>query len=68
MSYRGEIIKSSQNKFVSIARALSDRKQRQKSSLYRFDGVKLMCEAAKKGVADSRIFDAMGIAGLQASG
>lgn len=50
MSYRGEIIKSSQNKFVSIARALSDRKQRQKSSLYRFDGVKLMCEAAKKGV------------------
>lgn len=49
MSYRGEIITSSQNKYVSLARALSDRKQRQKSSLYRFDGVKLMCEAIVKG-------------------
>ena len=50
MSYRGEIITSSQNKYVSLARALSDRKQRQKSSLYRFDGIKLMCEAVTKGV------------------
>jgi len=50
MSYRGEIITSSQNKYVSLTRALSDRKQRQKSSLYRFDGVKLMCEAIVKGV------------------
>lgn len=49
MSYRGEIITSSQNKYVSLARVLSDRKQRQKSSLYRFDGVKLMCEAIVKG-------------------
>ncbi len=46
----GEIITSSQNKYVSLARALSDRKQRQKSSLYRFDGVKLAAEAAVKGV------------------
>lgn len=50
MAYSGEIITSAQNKYVSLARALSDRKQRQKSSLYRFDGIKLMCEAAKKGV------------------
>lgn len=50
MAYSGEIITSAQNKYVSLARALSERKQRQKSSLYRFDGVKLMCEAAKKGV------------------
>lgn len=50
MAYTGEIITSAQNKYVSLARALSDRKQRQKSSLYRFDGVKLMCEAVKKGV------------------
>ena len=50
MSYRGEIITSSQNKYVSLARALSDRKQRQKSSLFRFDGIKLMCEAAVKGL------------------
>lgn len=50
MSYRGEIITSSQNKYVSLARALSDRKQRQRSSLFRFDGIKLMCEAALKGL------------------
>ena len=50
MAYTGEIITSAQNKYVSLARALSERKQRQKVSLYRFDGVKLMCEAAKKGV------------------
>ncbi len=50
MAYSGEIITSAQNKYVSLARSLSDRKQRQKSSLYRFDGIKLMCEAAKKGV------------------
>lgn len=50
MAYRGEIITSSQNKYVSLARALSDRKQRQRSSLYRFDGVKLTCEAVVKDV------------------
>ena len=50
MSYTGEIIVSNQNKFVALARALGERKQRQKSSLFRFDGVKLLCEAAKRGV------------------
>ena len=50
MSYSGEIITSSQNKYVILARLLSQRKQRQKTSLYRFDGVKLLCEAATKGV------------------
>ncbi len=49
MSYNGEIITSSQNKYVALARALSDRKQRQKNSLFRFDGVKLLCEAAQRG-------------------
>ena len=49
MSYSGEIITSSQNKYVILARLLSQRKQRQKTSLYRFDGVKLLCEAATKG-------------------
>ena len=51
MAYTGEIITSPQNKYVSLARSLSERKQRQKSSLYRFDGIKLMCEAAKKGAS-----------------
>ena len=50
MSYCGEIITSNQNKYVALARALSERKQRQKNSLFRFDGVKLLCEAAKRGV------------------
>ena len=45
MSQYGEIVTSSQNKYVSLARSLSDRKQRQKSLLYRFDGIKLLCEA-----------------------
>ncbi len=46
----GETVTSAQNKYVSLARALGDRKQRQKSSLYRFDGVKLFCEALTRGV------------------
>ena len=50
MSYTGEVIVSNQNKYVALARALCERKQRQKSSLFRFDGVKLLCEAAKRGV------------------
>ena len=45
MSHTLEIITSSQNKYVSLARSLSDKKQRQKSRLYRFDGVKLLGEA-----------------------
>ncbi len=50
MQYSGEIITSSQNKYVSLARALSERKHRQKSSLFRFDGVKLLCEAVTRGI------------------
>lgn len=50
MSYMGEVITSNQNKYVALARALGERKQRQKNSLFRFDGVKLLCEAAKRDV------------------
>ena len=50
MSYMGEVITSNQNKYVALARALGERKQRQKNSLFRFDGVKLLCEAAKREV------------------
>ena len=49
MSYSGEIITSSQNKYVVLAHLLSQRKQRQKTFLYRFDGVKLLSEALTKG-------------------
>ncbi len=51
MSYNGEVITSSQNKYVALARALSDRKQRQKNRLFRFDGVKLVCEALIREVS-----------------
>jgi TrmH family RNA methyltransferase len=50
MAFYGEIITSSQNKFVSLARSLGDKKHREKNGLFRFDGVKLMCEAIKRGV------------------
>lgn len=50
MAYNGEIITSAQNKYVSLARSLGDKKGREKSSLFRFDGIKLMCEAVRKGV------------------
>ena len=50
MAFLGEIITSSQNKFVSLARSLGDKKHREKNALFRFDGVKLMCEAVKRGV------------------
>ncbi len=50
MACTGEIITSSQNKYVSLARSLCERKQRQKNALYRFDGVKLLCEAVSRAV------------------
>ncbi len=46
----GETVTSNQNKYVSLARSLCDRKQRQKSFRYRFDGVKLFCEALTRKV------------------
>lgn len=48
MAFCGEIITSSQNKFVSLTRSLGDKKHREKNGLFRFDGVKLMCEAIKR--------------------
>lgn len=50
MSYGKDIVTSLQNKYVSLTRSLSDRKNREKNRLYRFDGVKLLCEALSKGV------------------
>ena len=50
MSDLNDVIKSSQNKYVSLARGLSNRKKREESALFRFDGIKLMCEAQRSGV------------------
>lgn len=50
MSFDREVITSPQNKYVSLARGLANKKNREKEGLFRFDGVKLMCEAIKKGI------------------
>ena len=49
------VITSSQNRYVSLARALQDRKQRQKHRLYRIDGVKLFCEAVSRGAVPEAV-------------
>lgn len=45
-----ETVTSPQNKYVSLARGLTSKKNRENSRIFRFDGVKLMCEAVKRGV------------------
>ena len=45
-----EVITSPQNQYVSLVRGLANKKNREKERLLRFDGVKLMCEAVKKGI------------------
>ena len=45
-----EVITSSQNKYVSLARGLANKKARESAEKFRFDGVKLLCEAVKRGV------------------
>lgn len=45
-----EVITSPQNQYVSLARGLANKKNREKNRSFRFDGVKLMCEAIKKGI------------------
>ncbi len=50
MTPKYETVRSAQNQFVSLARSLNDRKNRQKNRLFRFDGVKLLCESLQKGV------------------
>ena len=50
MTNNAPLITSAQNQYVSLARSLEDRKQRQKQRMYRMDGVKLFCEAVSRGV------------------
>lgn len=45
-----ETVTSSQNKYVSLARGLANKKNRENEKKFRFDGVKLFCEAVKKGL------------------
>ena len=50
MQNSSEIITSRQNQYVSLATSLLDRKRRRSEGLFRFDGVKLYCEAILRGV------------------
>lgn len=50
MSNDSTVITSAQNQYVSLARSLEERKQRQKQRMYRMDGVKLFCEAVSRGI------------------
>ncbi len=50
MDMSRETVRSPQNKYVSLARGLTNKKNRENEKSFRFDGIKLMCEAIKKGV------------------
>ena len=52
MAYKreGEVIVSRQNRRIVSLCKLSDRKAREEVGLFRFDGVKLLCEALQRGV------------------
>ena len=51
-----EIIRSRQNRTVVELCKLTDRKAREAQKCFRFDGVKLFCEAVKKGVEIKTVF------------
>lgn len=50
MDFSPTIITSRQNAQVSLACKLGEKKHRQKEKMFRFDGVKLYCEAVTRGV------------------
>ena len=51
MEWSTEIVRSRQNRMVVELCKLTDRRAREEQRLFRFDGIKLFCEAVKKGVA-----------------
>ncbi len=56
MNWNGEIVRSRQNRSVVELCKLSDRKAREASRKFRFDGIKLYCEAVKKGCVPEAVF------------
>lgn len=54
--FDGEIIASRQNRRIVELMKLDDRRAREMSRRFRFDGVKLLCEAIRRGVELDRIF------------
>ena len=62
MTFDGEIITSRRNRRIVELIKLDDRRAREKSRLFRFDGVKLLCEAIRRGVELDSIFLRVGTA------
>lgn len=56
MNISGEIINSRQNKNVVRLMKLADRRTRETERVFRFDGVKLLCEAIKNGLTLDSVF------------
>lgn len=54
--FDGEIITSRQNRRVVELVKLDDRRAREKTRTFRFDGVKLLCEALRRGVKLESVF------------
>ena len=60
--FDGEIITSRQNRRVVELVKLDDRRAREKTRTFRFDGVKLLCEAIRRGVEMEAVFLRVGTA------
>jgi TrmH family RNA methyltransferase len=54
--FDGELITSRQNRRVVELMKLDDRRARENTRRFRFDGVKLLCEAMRRGVALDSLF------------
>ena len=65
--FDGEIITSRQNRRVVELMKLDDRRAREKTRTFRFDGVKLLCEAIRRGVEMDAVFLRVGTAERVAS-
>ena len=61
--YDGEIITSRQNRRIVELCKLDDRRAREKTRRFRFDGVKLFCEAIRRGVPLCELYLRVGTAG-----
>lgn len=65
--FDGEIIISRQNRRIVELMKLDDRRAREKTRTFRFDGVKLLCEAIRRGVEIDTVFLRAGTAERVAS-
>ena len=62
ISFDGEIITSRQNRRIVELMKLDDRRTREHTRRFRFDGVKLLCEALRRGVELDSLFVRVGTA------